>query len=160
MLRIDFLAHHPEAIPILAAWSHNEWGYFYPERTLEDVEQAVAQRANTDRIPLALVAYDGDELVGSVCLKEHDMDNRKELTPWLAGLYVKASRRGEGIGKQLVAAIESKAREIGVETLYLFTPESEGFYRNQGWCTMERLEYHGYPASLMSKRFQIQTSNR
>jgi predicted N-acetyltransferase YhbS len=152
MLRIDTLANHPEAISTLASWSHNQWGYLYPERTLEDVEKAVAQRTNTDHIPLALVAHDGDELVGTVCLKEHDMDNRQELTPWLAGLYVKASRRGEGFGRQLVAAIEKKARELGVETLYLYTPESEGFYRQLGWSAVEHVEYHGHPATIMSKQ--------
>jgi len=151
MLRIDTLDKHLDAIPTLAAWFHKEWGYFYPERTLQDVEKAISGRANTDRIPLALVAYDGDELIGTVCLKEHDMDTRKDLTPWLAGLYVELSRRGEGFGKQLVAAMEGKARELGVKTLYLFTPESEGFYRQLGWSTLERVSYHGYPATIMEK---------
>lgn len=151
MLRIDYLANHPAAITTLATWSHNEWGYFYPERTLQDVEQAVAKRTNTDRIPLALVAYDCEELVGTVCLKEHDMDTRKNLMPWLAGLYVEASRRGEGIGRRLVVAIEEKAKELGIVRLYLFTPESEEFYLKLGWDVLERVVYQGHPATIMFK---------
>lgn len=152
MLTIDYLAKHPDTVPTLANWFHSEWGYLYPERTLQEVEEAIAGRTNIDRVPLALVAHDGDELVGTVCLKVHDMDVHTDLTPWLAGLYVKSSRRGEGIGQKLVAAIEERAKEIGVKKLYLYTPESEGFYLKLGWSVMEREAYHDYPVSIMSKQ--------
>jgi GNAT superfamily N-acetyltransferase len=151
-MEVDYLANHQEYIPALAQWFHQEWGYLYPQRSLEDVQQAIGERTNTNKIPLALVAIEGSDLLGTVCLKEHDMDTRLDLTPWLAGLYVKESRRGEGIGKRLVAAMEETASSLGVKTLYLFTPESEGFYLQLGWNVMERLEYQGYPATLMSKQ--------
>lgn len=155
MRRIEYLQRHSAAIPVMAAWFHREWGHFYPERSLQDVEQLIAERTHTDRIPLTLVAYDDEELVGSVCLKQYDMDDRRDLTPWLAGLYVKASRRGEGIGRQLVAAIEQRARELGIETLYLFTPASEGFYRQLGWTWQEDVTYHGYAATIMFKPLAV-----
>jgi len=150
-MNIEYLAYHKEVIPTLAQWFYEEWAYLHPDRTLADVERLISERANTNRIPVALVALEGKELLGTVCLKVHDMDTRLDLTPWLAGLYVSAPRRRQGIGAALVSAIEKTAHDLGVEKLYLYTPESEGFYSRFGWHVKERTEYHGYPVTLMQK---------
>lgn len=107
------------------------------------------------KIPIALVAFDGEELLGTVCLKVHDMDTRLDLTPWLAGLYVSARRRGEGIGTALVSAIEREARKFNVKKLYLYTPESESFYAKRGWKIKERTEYHDCAVALMEKKIVL-----
>lgn len=98
-----------------------------------------------------MVAVDGAELLGTVCLKTHDMETRRELTPWLASLYVAKPWRGRGVGTALVRAIEKKANELAVEKLYLYTPESQGFYSRLGWHVKEQTEYHGCPVTIMEK---------
>ena len=155
--RIDiaYLTDHKEVVPTLARWFYEEWGYLHPARTLADVERLVEERANRNEIPLTLIAFAGQELIGTVCLKIHDMDTRLDLKPWLANLYVAASRRGQGIGIKLVSAIEKKARELGVEKLYLFTPESESFYSPLGWQFKERTEFHDSPVTIMQKEFAL-----
>lgn len=150
--KIECLADHKEFIPILARWMHEEWGYLYPEHTFEIRKGLIAERANKDRIPLTLVAIEDDEPVGTVCLMVSDMDTRPELTPWLASLYVEKSRRREGIGAKLVMAIETEAAKLGVEKLYLFTPNSENFYAGLGWSVRERTEYRGCFVSVMEKQ--------
>lgn len=152
---IAHLAGHKEIIPTLARWFYQEWAYLHPDRTLEDVERLIGERTNTTKIPVALVAFEGGELLGTVCLKVHDMDTRLDLTPWLAGLYVTAPWRRKGIGTALVSAIEKKAHELQVEKLYLFTPASEGFYSRLGWHVYERTEYHGYPVTIMEKKIVL-----
>lgn len=148
---IAHLADRRDVIPTLAQWFYQEWAYLHPDRTLEDVERLIGERTNTTKIPVALVAFEGGELLGTVCLKVHDMDTRLDLTPWLAGLYVAAAWRRKGIGTVLVSAIEKKAHELQVEKLYLYTPESEGFYSRLGWHLNKRTEYHGYPVTIMEK---------
>jgi len=155
MMDIAYLADHKEVIHTLAQWFYEEWAYLYPDRTLADVERLIGERTNKDKIPLALVAFEGQELLGTVGLKVHDMDTRLDLTPWLASLYVSESRRRQGIGTELVSAIERKAQTLGVETLYLYTPESEVFYSQLGWQVKERTEYHGYPVTLMRKEIVL-----
>ena len=150
-MEITYLADHKEVIPVLAQWFYQEWGYLYPDRTLGVVERLIGERANINKIPLTLVAFEGEELLGTVCLKVHDMDTHPELTPWLAGLYVSKPRRRQGIGAELVSAIEKKAHELGVGNLYLYTPKSEGFYSRLGWHVNERTEYRGYPVTIMEK---------
>ena len=150
-MEIAYLADHKEVIPLLARWFYKEWSYLHPERTLEDVERLIGERTNTNKIPVALVAFDNQELLGTVCLKVHDMDTRLDLSPWVAGLYVSAPRRRQGIGTTLVSAIEKKSHELGVGKLYLHTPESKPFYSKLGWQVKERPQYHGHPVSLMQK---------
>jgi len=151
-MNISYLADHTEVIPMLAQWFYKEWSYLYPGKTLADVEQLIGERININRIPLALVAFNNQELIGTVCLKVHDMDTHLDLSPWLAGLYVSESMRLNGIGSMLVSAIEKKASELGIEKLYLHTPESETFYLKLGWQLKERTNYHGFPVSIMQKK--------
>jgi len=149
---IDYLANHTEAIPVLAAWFHEEWSYLYPERTLYDVERSIAGRSQVDRIPIALVAMEAGEVIGTVCLKVHDMDTHLHLSPWLAGLYVARTWRGRGIGSALVRAMEEKAQELEVGHLYLYTPDSESFYASLDWRLLERVPYHGSTVAVMEKQ--------
>ena len=150
-VRIAHLADHRSVIPTLARWFHAEWAYLNPGRSLAEVERLIAERARQGAIPLALVAFADDELIGTVCLKTHDMDTHLDLSPWLAGLYVIPARRGQGVGALLVEAIEREARALGVAELHLYTPQSETFYLALGWKTQAHLDYHGHPVALMRK---------
>jgi N-acetylglutamate synthase-like GNAT family acetyltransferase len=104
---------------------------------------------------MAMIAFKGKELVGTVCLKVHEIDTRPDLTPWLSGLYVSVSQRKQWIGSELVLTIEKKAQELGVKKLYLYTPESENFYYKLGWHVKERTKYNGYPVTIMQKEMGI-----
>ncbi len=148
---IAYLADYKDVISTLARWFYEEWAYLHPERTLVDVERLIAERTNRTKVPVALVAMKGNELLGTVCLKTHDMETRLDLTPWLAGLYVAKPWRRRGIGTALVKAIEKKAHELAVGKLYLYTPESQDFYSRLGWHVREQTEYHGCTVTVMEK---------
>ena len=150
-IRIAYLVEHREQIPQIARWFHDEWADLNPGCDLAEVERRIVERARKGAIPLALLAFSGDELIGTVCLKINDLDTRPDLTPWLAGLYVKAERRGQGVGRLLVDAIEHEARALGVAELHLYTPLSEAFYQALGWHTEAHLDYHGHSVALMRK---------
>ena len=151
-MEISLLADHQEVIPTLAGWFHREWSYLVPGRSEQDVACSIAERASRHKIPMALVAFEEHELIGTVCLKVNDMESRPELTPWLAGLYVKESWRKRGVGSALVRAIERQAVDLGVERLFLYTPESERFYAALGWRVLERTTVHDVPVTIMEKR--------
>jgi N-acetylglutamate synthase-like GNAT family acetyltransferase len=150
-MNIEYLADHQSLIPVLADWFYLEWSYLHPGKSREDIQQMISLRIHKDRVPLTLVALQDSELIGSVSLKISDMDNRPELTPWLAALYVRKDCRSRSIGSKLITAIENKGRDLGVTFLYLFTPASEAYYAKRGWQVLERMVYHGYPVTLMTK---------
>jgi GNAT superfamily N-acetyltransferase len=155
-VRIELLTNHRDAIPTLAQWFYEEWSHFRPGWTVRDFENSLAGFANTDKIPLALVALEEEELIGAVCLDPHDMETRMDLSPWLAGLYVKQAWRNHGVGTSLVHAIEGKAAELGVPGLYLYTADSERFYARLGWTLREPIIYHGRTVSIMQKTLSAQ----
>ncbi len=154
-MKIGYLADHIGTIPILARWSFDEWAYLHPDRTISDVEQLLLERSNKSTIPLCLVALENNSVIGMVALKEHDLESRPDLSPWLAGLYVDKKHRGKGIGKALVLAIEEKAAKLGVERLYLYTPGQEQFYSQLKWTVAEDTQWNGHSITIMEKMLVI-----
>lgn len=147
-VRIDYLADHPEFIPTLAHWHHEEWGYLNSghavERRIEDL------RGHTrGGIPTTVVAHADGALLGSASLIESDMDTRPDLTPWLASVIVAPEQRGRGIGSALVMRIVDEARAERVDILYLFTMDQERLYARLGWSILERTRYRDVSVVVM-----------
>jgi predicted N-acetyltransferase YhbS len=151
-MKIEYLADHPEFIPTLALWFHRHWGHLSPGSTSETVAAELRSHLQYNQMPLALVAVSGGQLVGSASLRLHDMRTRKDLSPWLANVYVPVAHRKQGLGARLVAAIEEKANDLGFAALYLWTDEQERFYTRLGWTVIDRLEYLGEQVVMMQKR--------
>jgi len=89
-------------------------------------------------IPLGVIALEGQELCGFALLIAQDFERRPNLSPWLAGVFVRPHYRKRGVGSALVTRIESEAKALGFETLYLYTGQSESLYRRLGWKVAER----------------------
>jgi GNAT superfamily N-acetyltransferase len=153
-MTIEYLADHPEALPLLAGWQHKEWGYIRPGDTVEKRMERLLGYSNRDRIPLTVVALDGDVLLGSASLVAHDMETRMELTPWMAGVYVGEAYRRRGIGAELVRRAMAEAWKLNVPVLYLYTLYSEKFYAGLGWTLLEHTDYREQPVAIMSCRPQ------
>jgi predicted N-acetyltransferase YhbS len=150
-LRIEHLADHPEAIPLIARWHFEQWGRKSPTRSVASAAARLRGHLRRDATPLTMVALAGQTLVGSAALVCQDMkDARPELTPWLADVFVDPARRGRGAGSALVAALVAKARALGIETLHLYTPDQEPLYARQGFVVREHLDYRGERVALMS----------
>lgn len=150
---IELLKDYPQAIPQIAHWYFDAWRDLYAPLTEDDVARAVAMRINIAHAPLSLVATADARVVGVVALKEHDMETRLDLGPWLAGLYVDSAWRGRGIGARLVTALERKAAAIGHRRLFLYTPDAERFYVKLGWQRCETIRYKGCVVTIMNKTF-------
>jgi GNAT superfamily N-acetyltransferase len=150
-MRIAPLSDHPELIPRLAKWRWQEWGHLTPDRMLDEWEERLAQLSQRDRIPLTLVVFEGDQPVGLASLVHHDMDTRNDLSPWLAGLLVLPKYRKHGYGSALVVAIETRARDLGIDTLYLYTHSAQAIYEQLGWQVIKQESYQGRNVLIMNK---------
>src|SRR6266404_868520 len=128
-----YLADRLEFLPTLAEWHHEEWGYIRPGDTVQARQERLEEECGHLQIPTTVVAIEKEELLGSVMLLESDMKTHKELSPWLASLFVVAQRRREGIRAALVRRLISEARNLRVKRLFLYTPSEERFYRRLGW---------------------------
>ena len=72
----------------------------------------------------ALVAHEGDTLMGLTHYLYHRSTTRIELTCYLQDLYTSPPARGRGVGRALIQAVYEKARGSGISRVYWQTHES------------------------------------
>lgn len=149
-MHIVDLRDAPQHIPQLAAWHHEQWSYLNPGQSLAHRVDGLRDHLRPAPLPRTFVAVEPHgQPMGSASLVAHDMDTHPELTPWLASVFVAPIHRRKGIGAALVRAVMEAAREAGIETLYLFTPDQASFYRSLGWRTVATEPYRGDEVTLM-----------
>ena len=149
-IRIDFLANHQNLIPDLCQSFFNEWQHLIPGKTIEDVRDALRLRTNTDKLPLTFVAInENDEWVGSVSIKETDLDTRTDLSPWLSSLFVVEKFRNTGIGGLLINKVLETAAGLQIHSIFLYTEHKEEYYEKRGWRLIENQVYHENTISIM-----------
>ena len=119
-----------------------------PRLMLLDEPCAGLSPAETQQL-MEVVRWSVDHLGASALLIEHDLKLRRNLTPWLAGVYVKAEERGRGIASQLVNRVVEEAAALGVPELYLYTDTSQSLYARLGWQVVEELVYEELPVVVM-----------
>lgn len=151
-MTIAYLCDYPHFAPVIGRWLFDIWGHATPEKSLDDWVHSVAAHTHRDRLPLALVGLEGETLVGTAALHDYDMDTRRDLSPWLANVYVAAGYRRHAYGSQLVEAAVAEARRLGIDSLYLYTPDQERMYARLGWTALERCEYLGERVVIMQRR--------
>lgn len=139
----------PHHLAQLAAWHHRQWSYLNPGMTLKERIQEMQAYLSPGPIPsLYLVELNG-ELVGSASLSRRDMDSHQELCPWLASVYVAEPFRRRGVGAKLVQYVTAKAKALGQQRVYLFTPDQAPFYRHLGWQVVVEENYRDHPVTVM-----------
>jgi GNAT superfamily N-acetyltransferase len=148
-MRVESIADHLDLVDTIARWHWDEWGHHDPGGTVESWAEGLRQRTNRDRVPTTYVALEGEELLGSATLVDNDMSTRPDLSPWVAGVYVKPERRGQGVGSALMRHVVYEAAEMGIEKLYLYTGGARVFYENLGWRYLESEYYEGRTVSIM-----------
>ena len=152
---IEYLKSYPQFVPVIASWVFDHWGKMYRMKSVEDQIEKISERLNINKFPLAFVALAGPLPVGTASLKIQEMTTHQHLHHWLGTVYVVPEYRGKGIGSALVERTEMKARELGVKTLYLHTPDKERFYLKRGWEAIERPIYFKMPVVIMKKEMAV-----
>jgi predicted N-acetyltransferase YhbS len=150
-ITVDYLANHPKLVEKLATLTWNEWQPLYKERgqTFEDAIKNYRERTNKDCLPLTLVAFHDEQLVGTVSLKLHDLDTRPNLAPWLGALLVLPDWRNRGVASMLVHHAVDTARRLNLPELFLWTHSAKGLYLKLGWEVVERTDYCGMEIVVM-----------
>jgi GNAT superfamily N-acetyltransferase len=143
-------ADRPDLVPIVARWLWEAFwrhdGYSY-----DDTLQAATETVTAAFMPRTFVLLADGEPVGTASLAADDLDERPDLTPWLAGVFVAPHARGRGFATRLIAAVEQEARAASIATLWLYTLAAEGLYARVGWQTVETVRHRGRSFALMRR---------
>ena len=139
---VQILADHEHLIVDVGQMRWQEWGHPPEPEDQAWWVDVTAHEAGRDSLPVTWVAFDkrGDAL-GAVGLAEYDIEERRDRSPWLIGMIVRADRRGTGIGGLLVAQLEAWAGTHRYEQVWVATGgRAVDFYRKCGWEISESFE--------------------
>ncbi len=149
--RIVCLEEITQFVGLCAWWAFKTWGKYNPSYTLTKRIVSFAQHCNSDRIPLTfLYLSEEGQPLAMASLREND-GIRPDIGPWLGSVYVDPHARCQGIGSRLVREIQNKARELGYESIYLFTYEDTlpAWYSRLGWSEIGKDSCHGNDVTVM-----------
>lgn len=137
MFKIYHLADKRVFYPVLAYWSYLHW-HLRKNVSFNLILKEFRIRADCSRLPYTFIALWNEFPVGMVTLKEKDLSNRQELTPWLSALYVMPEFRNRGVGDQLIKTLINEVYLYKTDRVYLFIDsrnkeELEHYYTKRGW---------------------------
>lgn len=149
---IVHLKDHIEYVPELARLHFDAWGYLRPAETLSERTERLDTMARATDMPVVLVAMESGQLLGSATLQAADgLLPDLDLTPWLAGVYVKAEHRSRGIAGTLIHKVEALALAMGHPTLHLCTHDHEAYYERLGYRTLTKRAFRNETTHIMAK---------
>ncbi len=87
----------------------------------------------SDPVVTLLVAQDGDDVVGYLLAQRHVTFHAGGPVVWVEELMVEQHRRGLGVGRALMSAVEERAGEDGAAYVALATRRAGAFYATLGY---------------------------
>ena len=95
----------------------NEWGS--NNNSNDYINNKLNEIKNTNKVIDILALVNDDEMIGFISLFNEDDNERNDLTPWYATMYVKDKYRGKNYSKILNDAIINRCKELGYKKIYL-----------------------------------------
>jgi len=155
-MKLDFLANQEEFIPTLAGWYFKEWGHLSDANSISCVTSKLEEYLNTNKLPLIVVAFDKEELLGAAQLRYREMTIYPEREHWLGGVYVSSAHRNNGLARDIVDKVIEIAQGMNVQELYLQTEDLKGgLYRKMGWRPTETVNYRNVDVLVMRKEISL-----
>jgi GNAT superfamily N-acetyltransferase len=157
-LELTCIAKRPDLLPIITKWLWREWWEnrgFSAEET-----QAMYSKGQVEvGAPQTLVLMVDDVPVGTASLALQDLEERPDLTPWLAGVFVIPEMRGRGYAYRLLEAFDEACYAASIDTAWLYTSNAERLYLKAGWQIAQTIERPTKrPVTLMRRSFSKQQS--
>jgi len=140
-MKICNIIDKQEYIEEVAILTLKEWGTYKDEVEFnEKINRKISKIKNSldNNNYCKLIMLDNDKLVGFISIFDKDGDERQDLSPWYATMYVKYEYRGKGYSKLLNDAILKEARKKGFDKIYLKS-DLENYYEKFGAVYMEDL---------------------
>lgn len=125
MLKIYNIKDKLEYLKEIAELTQKEWGS--KTNSLKEFNKKIDKKvkkimSNLDNpYYCKLILLKDDVLVGFISIFPHDCDERSDLSPWYATMYVKKDFRGNGYSKILNDAILKEAKNRNFKRIYLKT---------------------------------------
>jgi GNAT superfamily N-acetyltransferase len=141
MTKINFHIVQPNDLTtfqLIAGWYLSEWK-IPADKTIQRLQTITADKSQFQ----ILLTIDGIP-VSTGGLYDHvgllDKEPRLKIYKnWLALVYTTPDKRHQGYGALICKHIQDHSKNLGLDTIYLFTDTAEQLYKRLGWTEMERL---------------------
>jgi len=127
-----------DTIRLIAEWYLTEWKIPI-DTTIQRLESVTTDNSQfqvvmtIDNIPIATGG-----LFNHVGLLDKE-PRFKMYKKWLALVYTIPNERNKGFGSLICKHIQDHSKNIGIDTMYLFTDTAVQLYKRLGWIEMEKL---------------------
>ena len=116
-----------------------EWSdYKIVNNKEEFIKKRKEKILNGNKVISILGLIENANLLGFISLFKYDGDERNDLTPWYATMYVKKEYRSKGYSKILNDALLKHTKELGYNKIYLKS-DLVNYYEKFGAKYMENL---------------------
>ena len=149
-LTIEPLAHHAEVLPVLLSWYEAEWPEWYGSGQ-GDAARDLQAFSNEGSLPVGIVALRDGVVCGVAALKAESIPSHKHLSPWAAAALVNRALRGQGIGLQLLLALEGQAKKLNFKRIYCGTSTADTLLQRASWQHLEQITHEGKALSIYEK---------
>jgi GNAT superfamily N-acetyltransferase len=153
-VKIEYLSDHPHRLREIAELHYGEWPSPELGDSVDAREKKLSVCCSCREIPFGVIALNEEDLCGFALLVLQDFELRANLSPWLAGVFVRPDHRKRGVGSALVERIQHEAKALGFKALYLYTAHAEAFYARLRWRVIERCAHNNRDYAVMARELK------
>jgi GNAT superfamily N-acetyltransferase len=149
-IEIVTAAARPDLIDLIARWIWMQWGN-RKGRPLDGIAARMRTRVAAVGPEQIFILLEDGAAVATASLVRDDLDERPDLTPWLASVYVDPPARGRGHATRLVRTVEDACVQARIPALWLHTEDAAGLYAKLGWHVVGPADDTGHPVTVMRR---------
>lgn len=119
----------------------NHWKKFNDKMKISNTEFKFKEQYTKNDLPFGIALYNSEnEIVGFCVLKIENLKKYPEFSPWLSDVMILEKHRGKGYGKELIKQGKTILKELGYETIYVWTDQAPEFYKKLGFQYKQQVE--------------------
>lgn len=120
---------------------YNYWVKFNPKMIKENTVYKFSELYTKDELPFGIALIDDlENIVGFCVFKIENLKKYPQIYPWLSDVMILEQYRGNGYGKLLLENGEKILKELGYNTIYVWTDQAPDFYKKLGFIYKQEVE--------------------
>lgn len=127
-------------IDIIIERHFGHWSQYNPLMNRENTEYKFKELYTTDEIPIGLALIDSEKIIGFCVIKKENLKKYPDIFPWLSDVMIFEEYRGKGYGKVLIVEAEKFVKNLGFDTIYVWTDQAPDFYKKMGYIYKQKVE--------------------
>ena len=118
----------------------NHWVQFNPKMKKEETIHKFKDLYTTPNLPFGVALLDNNQIVGFCVFKKENLKKYPNIFPWLSDVMILPQFRGQGYGKKLLEYGEQTLKDLGYNTIYVWTDQAPDFYKKLGFTYKQEVE--------------------